>query len=490
MNLEQLIENMAGLTQLEKGVVEQYVKDAVMKLVHEEYPVSQLPASQLEDIDENLREGMNENIRRAFQESYEVTEAKELSIEAQLAQRQEEFARLLEYRLSEQTQAFQEIEAELEDKLSTNDVTIRELRAQLVEQARKLVNSEMDRVSINAGRDELAQQLEAHMATIRQLRGELRDLNDDLASKKLAQRALENELEALRALSNRLEEAPPVASPLPGPDENLLARIGQLEAEKIELQRALKQIEQDQRDEQLVAAPAAAIPPSPDPRSLADELSEVELSSPQPPPSADRTTALAQQIAQLIADNDRLKQENAGLRSGNVAAPARRIETASSTSSAPVVDPAHMTRNFRAAVGEVRKSAAAEKAPLQEVTFKQFKVAFERKLNSPKKTNSTGLKDMMKLMDRLDSMGDKVDDATKFARLGAKMHEIAVSRKDSWWSKSKIIGDGRTKVADDVYKIMADPNFSLEKGQDGLKQLSEKLGLPQTEEKSGQLRPK
>jgi hypothetical protein len=142
--------------------------------------------------------------------------------------------------------------------------------------------------------------------------------------------------------------------------------------------------------------------------------------------------------------------------SSSLAEELKEADNIPTTEPEPAPEPKpHVTQMYKANLAEIKDTSA-------NISFSEFKKQFESKFKS---TNSTGLKDMIKYMNSLDkdtNMNEKI----KFEKLGVKMHEIAISRKDSWWSNSAIIGKGRSADATTVYKIMADKNFSLVGGKD------------------------
>lgn len=76
-----------------------------------------------------------------------------------------------------------------------------------------------------------------------------------------------------------------------------------------------------------------------------------------------------------------------------------------------------------------------------------------------KGTNSAGVKAIMAEIEKLQKTA--WPETEKLSMLSLKMREIAMSRKDSSWSKSHFFGKGRHQGVQALYTLMADKAFSL-----------------------------
>lgn len=295
----------------------------------------------------------------------------------------------------------------------------------------------------------LAEQLTTKSRTLEDRETELSRLRDTLVKQELAQQQLQERFEALTSTHHELgvqlhtqEEATAEARhqfeeanatlvllqethrELTSRSERLASENGALREQIAPLQARVQDLELQlaARDEELRAARETASMAMAELQSKSSALEEATI-----------------EISALRAQLDELRRQQ------ELPPPLIR-DTVSSA---------------RAAIRTMRDGSEEVHAAPAKISFAEFCAQFKARFP---KTNSDGIKDMIKFMESIRNDGHYTSDEDKFAATAKRMHDIAADRADSAWLQNKklgLFGSGRSPEVQKLYNAMKQDDFSL-----------------------------
>ncbi|ETO93529.1 hypothetical protein [Legionella oakridgensis] len=337
---------------------------------------------------------------------------------------------------------------QIEELTASHAAKLKEIGLENTEARRQLVeehSSQLQQLQTRLQRSEehgssLAEQLNTKSRTLEERETELSRLRDTLVKQERAQQQLQERFEALTSTHDELgvqlhtqEEATAEARrqfeeanatlvllqethrELTLRSERLASENGALREQIAPLQARVQDLELQlaARDEELRAARETASRAQEESRGLKIEISELR--------------------AQL--DELRRQQE---------LSPPLIRDTVSSA---------------RAAIRTMRDGSEEVHAAPAKISFAEFCEQFKARFP---KTNSDGIKDMIKFMEQIKNQDST--DADKFAATAKRMHDIAADRADSAWLQNKklgLFGSGRSPEVQKLYNAMKQDDFSL-----------------------------